>query len=285
MPVKKNPNLISSQVREKRRRLFWIRFNIILFFALVIIFTLAILSGHQKVSIQNFLIEGNGAVSTNQILNIAQTDISGRYLGLFARKNILLFPRLKIENDILNQIKTIKDVDVSWVDWQTVRIKVVERKPHSVWCGDDFQVKEQTCYFVDETGYVFSLAPAFSGTLFIKDYSYVEAENPIGFTILPQGIYLKIFSLIDILADYKISVSAWQVVEVAGGLDFTFILENGPKILFNDREGGFVASFQNLLTALDAGKIDLRNEENNIDYVDLRFESKVVVGKKNDKQQ
>lgn len=260
MRAKRNPNLGLSQVRERRRRLFWVRFYIILFFVLFITFTLAILSGHDRVSIKTFLVTGNGAVSSSEILAIAQKDIAGRYFGLFARKNILIFPGWEIERDILEQIKTIKSVDVSWKDWQTVNIEISERKPHSVWCDSE-------CFFVDSHGFIFSKAPTFSGNLFIKAYG----------DVMPGDIYTQIFYLIELLDKKGIEVVSVNYDKI----DFTFTLENGVKIIFNDQAGSFGTAFSNLFTAIESGNLDLLKEENKIDYVDLRTDSKILIGKKN----
>jgi cell division septal protein FtsQ len=262
MRAKRNPNLGSSQVRTKKRRLFWVRFYIILFFVLVIVFGLAILSGNQKVIIKTFLVSGNNSVPTAQILNIADQDISGRYLGLFARSNFLFFPRFKIASDLLAQIKTLKEVEVNWSNWQTVSIKVLERRPHSVWCGQDPKAPDETCSFVDETGYLFSPAPTFSGNIFVKYYGTISQ-------------YSKIFSLIDLLDKKSLEVTTVYF----DGLDYHFYLATGPEIIFNDKEGSFNSAFQNLFTALDSKNLDLINGADKINYVDLRFASKIVIGK------
>jgi cell division septal protein FtsQ len=267
MCAKRNPNLGSSQRLAKRRRLFLIRSAIILFFVLIVIFGLAILSGHNKIIIKNFVVSGNGAVTTNEILNIVNRDVSGRYLGLFARNNFIIFPRYRIQTDILTEIKTIKTAKVSWQGWQTVAISVTERKPYAVWCGENILVVEPKCNFVDESGYVFAEAPVFSGNLFVKFYG-------------PIANYSKIFSLIDLLNKRGLEVNSVSF----DNLDFTFVLTTGPQIIFNDRLVGFDSSFQNLFTALDSKNLDLINSAEEIKYLDLRFADKIVIGKNENKK-
>lgn len=278
MSLKKNLNLGPSEKRARRRRLFWVRFYIILFFTLIILFTLAILSGHEKVTIKTFLISGNNSVLNSQILEIANQDIAGRYFGLFAKRNTLIFPRHKISRDILSQIKIIKDVDVSWKDWQTVTIKVSERKPHSVYCGSDIKAIDSSCYFIDQTGYIFGRAPVFSGNIFIKNYTGLENPEPINQYFLPTTLYQKIFALIQSLGQKNLIVRAVTFDKV----DFRFYLNTGQIIIFNDKEGGFDQAFQNLSAALDSNELDLSKEGNLINYIDLRFDSKIVIGKKNE---
>jgi hypothetical protein len=262
MSVKKNLNLGSSQARAKKRRLFWVRFSIVTFFVLVIVFGLAIASGHRKLVIKDFVVTGNDSVPTSEIIATAGDTVAGRYFGLFARRNFLIYPVFELKENILEQFKTIKEVDITWQGWQTVAIKVVERKPHSVWCGDGPKAPEPVCSFVDKEGFVFDQAPTFSGSLFIKNYGELSQ-------------YKNIFSLIEGLDDTGLEVSEVYF----DGFDFHFTLTSGPEIIFNDKEGGFAVAFQNLFTAISSGNLDLVKDAANIKYIDLRFDSKIVIGK------
>lgn len=280
MSVRKNLNLGSSQMRERRRRLFWIRFYIILFFVLITIFGLAILSGHQRVTINTILISGNDSVLNSEILDISNQALAGRYFGLFARKNILIFPRLKITKDLKEHFKIIKDVNLSWKNWQTITIKIVERKPHSVWCGPDVKNLEADCYFVDESGYIFDRAPVFSGSIFIRNYRILESVEPINSYLFPTDLYVKLFTLISLLDKKEIGVTKVSF----DGLDFRFSLLSGQTIIFTNKENNFIEAFQNFFTALETKNIDLVKDSANINYIDLRFADKIVIGKNETKK-
>jgi hypothetical protein len=276
MSVTRNPNLGPSQMRQRRRRLFFIRFYIILFLLLVLIFSLAILSGHERVKIQTITVSGNAAVSADDIIAIAKRDMTSRYGYLFSKSNSLIFPRFKIEADLLKEIKTINEVNINWNNWQQISIVVTERKPHSVWCGADIKAIEPECFFVDKQGYIYSQAPVFSGPMFIKNYLEISTStSPIGQYFLPPQKYLQIFSLIDLLDQKNINI----VYFLFDGTDFRFGLDSGPEIIFNDKNK-FELSFGNLFQALDTGTLDLVKDSINIKYIDLRFDNKIVVGKK-----
>jgi hypothetical protein len=272
MSVTRNLNLGPSQVRLKRRRLFYIRLTIIFILLAVIIFTLAIFSSHEKVKIQTIIVSGNAAVATDDILKIANRDMAGRYWYLFSRSNSLIFPRLKIKQDILTKLKTIKSVDINFDNWQQISIKVEERKAHSAWCGSDPAVKAD-CYFVDNTGLIYNLAPTFSGNMFIRDYG--TTTSTIGGYFLTPTLYTQIFSLIDVLDKKGIKVTTVAYDE----RDFKFGLENGPTLIFN-LKNSLDQSFGNLFTAIQTGDLDLAKNAGTINYIDLRFDNKIVVGKK-----
>jgi cell division septal protein FtsQ len=169
MSVTRNSKLGPSHLRAKKRRLFLVRSLIVLFFSLIILFRLAIFSGHKKVIINNISIVNNISFSEEEILNIVNQDLTHRYWYLFAKRNFLIFPRLEIKRDLLAQIKTLTKVNISWSGWQNIMIEVEERKPHSVYCGTDILTKSNVCFFVDQRGYIYSLAPVFSGSVFIKN--------------------------------------------------------------------------------------------------------------------
>ncbi len=270
MPSKISTKFSSAERRAKQRRLFWVRLYIIVFFVLFFIFGLAILSGQSFWTIKTYIIEGNKTISTSRILEITNENTKGRYLALFARNNFLIYPREKIEQAIEKEFKTIKTIEVSWQAWQVVSINIVERKPYAVWCGESFNT-DQACYFIDHSSFVFDQAPNFSGPIYLKFFGQVSEE----------GFYLKdefglLNSLIKKLSDINIEVRA----AAFDGHDFTFYLSSGVKIIFNDRNGGIVKNFDNLFLALNSGNLDLHKNIESLDYVDLRFESRVVVGKR-----
>lgn len=251
--------------------MFFIRLYIVLFFLLVIIFGLAILSGHEKITVKNIVVSGNAAVSADDVLAIANKDMQGRYWYLFARNNSLIFPRVQIKKDLLDKIKTIRDLDISWDNWQQISVNIIERKPHSVWCNAN-----QNCYFADKDGYIYSQAPLFSGTMFIKDYGNIATStDPIGQSFLPKEVYKQVFDLIDLLLVKNIKV----ISITFDGVDYRFALEKGPEIIFNAKNG-FDKCFDNLFSAIETKNLDLEKDWLAIKYVDLRFDNKVVVGKK-----
>ncbi|MFA7252326.1 MAG: hypothetical protein WC027_00510 [Candidatus Paceibacterota bacterium] len=273
--MKRNPNLGSSVARAKKRRLFWVRFYIILFFVLAITFTLAIFSGHSKVIIKQINVSGQASISTEQILDVVNKNLAGRYFYLFARNNYLIFPRFTIQQDLLNEFKIFKAVDVSWSNWGTIDIKVSERKPHSVWCGADPADMKADCYFIDRTGYIFNRAPTFSGDIFVRNYRALDTSSPIGQYFLASNLYLTLYRLIDVLAKNNLTVQRVSF----DNFDYKFYLATGPTIIFNQKSN-LDATFANLITAINSGDLDLVNNAEKINYIDLRFGDKIVVGKK-----
>lgn len=278
--MSRNSNLDSSPLHVRRRRLFFIRFYIILFFLLVIIFGLAIFSGSERMKVQTIIVSGNAAISSDSVLAIANRDMAGRYWYLFSKSNSLIFPRLRIKSDLLKEIKAVKDLDISWDNWHQISIAITERKPHSVWCGaalpNNFDKAgfNSVCYFVDKDGYIYGEAPNFSGNIFIRDYGLPSKVGSADQYFLAKDTYSQIFDLVNILDQKGLKVIAVYF----DGIDFNFILETGPKIIFNLKNKP-ASSFSNLFLSVEAGKIDLINGAKLISYVDLRYDEKVIIGR------
>jgi hypothetical protein len=273
--MKRNPNLGPSTVRAKKRRLFWVRFVIVLFLLLIILISLAIVSGQDEIVIKDIKISGNAAVSNAEVLELVNADLSGRYLGLFSRRNFLIFPRFQIKADLLNNLKTINTVKISWTKWQEITVKITERRPHSVWCGNDYKEKEQTCFLVDKTGYIYNEASTFSNNIFVRGYGPLAATSSIGSFFLETNTYEQIYGLVDLLDRNNLRVLAVSF----DNFDYRFYLESGPVIIFNSKVA-FDLAFQNLFTAIKAGELDLVAGADKINYIDLRFGDKIVIGKK-----
>lgn len=277
MSATRNPNLGLSQMRMKKRRLFWVRFSIVTFFILFIIFSLAIFSGNEKIIIKEIKVDGQTSVSEEQVLSIVEKNLARRYFYLFSRNNFLIFPRFQIKNDLLGNIKAIKNLDISWNGWQKIKIEIEERKPYAVWCEGDYYFAEgQGCYFLDKNSFIYAKAPTFSGNIFIKNYGQISSPtDPVGQQFLDRITYSKLYNMIHILDEKNLKV----VAVISSNSDFKFILESGPEIIFNDN-GGFDQQFNNLLTAISGESLDLKKRSDEIKYVDLRFDNKVVIGKK-----
>lgn len=271
--MKRNPNLVRSPQRARRRRLFWVRFSIVLFFLLAIIFSLAILSGHERVKIQTVSVSGNSLVSTPAILATVNRDLAGRYSYLFSRSNSLIFPRLAIKQDLLTEFKTIASLDIDWVNWQTLKIQIKEREPHSIWCGEDIAIVSTDCYFVDNTGYIFSHSALETSNLFVRDYGRLATSTDIiSNNFLTSERYIKIFSIIKILENNGIKVGKLYF----DGVDIKLTLDTGIVFILNERVN-LETAISNLFLTINKKEVVL--DKNIINYIDLRLDGKVIVGK------
>src|SRR5581483_4179500 len=126
--------IYQKKLKEKRRkRVFLI--SLYTFAALVLIACgLSYLSGLEYLSLGKIEVEGNIRVSEPAITSIVLNDIKGNYLGLFAKRNILLYPQEEIRKDI-EALPAVKSANVTRKDATTLLVTLNERKKSSEWCS------------------------------------------------------------------------------------------------------------------------------------------------------
>ncbi|MFA6257425.1 MAG: hypothetical protein WC671_00220 [Candidatus Paceibacterota bacterium] len=270
--VLNSPGLL--ELKKRRQRVFLNKIFIFLLGVLVIFLLLAFLSRLQSVNISKVEILGNKVLDTETLNNAIQEQIAGKYLWIFPKTNIFLYPKNNIEKELLNEFKRIKDISLAPKNNRTLEVSLAEREAKYTWCGVvPVSGAEEQCYFVDENGYVFDEAPYFSGNVYFKFYgaqseSYFSKQNfkqliifkdtLIGFGLKPVALYATNDGDIEIF--------------LLGGNPLTV----APKIILR-ADADFQNVAENLQAALDTEplKSKFKNKYSTLQYIDLRFGNKV----------
>src|SRR5262245_4249182 len=141
-----------SELRRKRKRR--LIFRLILWFCLVIVLILGLgfLTHIDAMTVSNIGVEGNSSISADDLTKIAREDMAGNYYFIFSKSNIFLFPKQKIESDILDRYKQVVSLSVKRDGFQSLKFSVAERKPDSLWCRQSGVPLEDyfECYFMDQ---------------------------------------------------------------------------------------------------------------------------------------
>ncbi|MFH1402601.1 MAG: hypothetical protein ABIG87_03200 [Patescibacteria group bacterium] len=256
--------------------------KIILFLILAtgLVFFLSYLSKNESANIKNIDIFGNSVTHSQDVLEIANKNIEGNYLGLFSKRNFLLYPKSKIKKDILNAFLRIETVNLareSFANFQSIKINITERKPDALYC--DYLASElpdvEECYFMDENAFIFDRAPTFSENVYFKyyggDVSTTTENKIVGQTFLasaPTGQFEKVNLLIRYLKDINIDV--YKLTVKKNG-DYELYFDKESKLIFDEKQ-----DFGIILENLRAVLIDLGDlEGKEFEYIDLRFNNKI----------
>ncbi len=225
-------------------------------------------------NIRELEITGNRVVETEVIKEIIEKEITGYYFGLFPKTNFLFYSKGRIENKLYQEFKILKDISMSIQNTKTLLVSVSERIPKYTWCGQDLPVEDletgqSKCYFMDENGYIFSLAPYFSGDVYFKFYGAVFQN--------PNDIFTKLVLLKENLEKMELRPVS-LVAQDDGKIEIYLSSKSslGPKIILkNDFDAGKIV--ENLQTALDTEplKTDLKKKYSSFLYIDLTFGNKV----------
>lgn len=223
--------------------------------------------------IQNVAINGNELVQEKALQEIAWTELSGSFLFAFPKNSLAIYPKKNIEEKIRNQFPTISNVEISRGNSKALQIDITEHTPDFLWCNN---LTREKCYFMDRQGFIFTESAGFSKDVLFTFYGLVDSagpSGPIGKTYLSQEKFAELNYFIDSMKLLDISPVG---LNARGQDDFELYLSSGGSILFSNREA-FLNTFENLETIIaEQGRLD-KNFLSRLEYIDIRFSSKVFV--------
>jgi hypothetical protein len=273
--MQKRDVLNSPRLQELKRHRHRAILNKILISGLgfLAIFILSVYLSHLKsLNISDVEIVGNKVVDTDAIKTRVQKEIAGKYLWLFPKTNILIYPEASIEKQLKSKFQRIKDISLSLKDNKILEVSLTEREAKYTWCGTT--TNQDQCYFLDEDGYIFDKAPYFSGEVYFKFYG----SGNVGSYFFKQN-FQPLVSFKDILIGIGLKPVALYITP-DGDVEVFLSGENrtgvGPYITFK-----IDADFQNIAENLEAAltteplQSEFKNKYSSLQYIDLRFGNKV----------
>jgi hypothetical protein len=129
------------------------------------------------------------------------------------------------------------------------------------------------CYFLDDTGFVYSESPDFSGDAYFKYYGLVPPTSPIG------SSYLSSSNTFTQLSNFVSAVKALNItplyIVATTQDDFTMYIYGGGQIIFDDKEPLDTTAQHLQLLLQKANLVPKQNGELLVDYIDLRYGNKL----------
>ena len=279
-----------NRIKRKRKIILW-KFLAILFVVILIVGGIAWGLSRPGLRIARIEVSGNSVLETDEITSFVRKEISGKYFFLFPKDSIALYPKERIENDLLDSFKRILSLSLNTKGFTALSVTINERKPYSLWCGEilvDTDVEEDAlCYFADEAGFLFAEAPHFGGNVYVEFYGPLYKTGtsisspgiiPIGAEFLPSLEFKTITLFRDLLGRIGLNINK-AVAKDAG--DFTFTIREGGKVLLNKKQdpmrlvSDIESAFRTELG--DPGDPAVRKQ---VEYIDARFTNKIFFKKK-----
>ena len=181
MSSRNRNNLQSSRsLKKRRKKIIWV--CVLSVVAVGSILTvISLLSKINFLTIQDIQVNATttsitSANLTDEIRAIAEKNLVGNWWYLFSKANVLLYPKATIRNEILAQFPSIRSVSVTTVGLNKLQITAIDHSPYGLACtgdsnnGDNSDTENNTCFYIDSTGFVYAPAPAFSAGVYIKYY-------------------------------------------------------------------------------------------------------------------
>jgi cell division septal protein FtsQ len=290
--MKKRNTLNSPRLSELIKHRHRAVLNKILFsiFGLLLSFGILVyISRLGSLNINDIEIVGNKVIETPAIKTIAEQQISGKYLRLFPKTNLLIYPKNNIKNELQDKFKRLQNIQISVKNNNVLQISVSERASKYIWCVVDGPIPaeslvldtgSQKCFYLDEDGFVIDEAPFFSGDVYFKFYgpSSLLISSPQGSYFSRQN-FKQLISFSNILDSLGLKPVA---IYIGDNGDIEVFISNGssalmgPRIMFS-ADSDFQNVAENLETALTTEPLasEFKNKFSALQYIDLRYGNKV----------
>lgn len=224
----------------------------------------------ESVRISRFEVFGTDAALEEYAFLATQ----GSYLGVVPRDSIFFFPERSIRRAILDDHPEIAAVSIFRSGFDGISIKAEPRIAIGRWCGlSPTPDVDEYCYVFDANGYVFAPAASTTQTVNIaRLYAPLAGETlePLRATIAPASDLPSVFDFARQLG----TIGAKADAVVIRGDEVDDILASGTRITY------VLGHEQAAFTALVSGKEKVNLSDGSLEYVDLRFDGKVYLKRK-----
>jgi len=260
----------SKRLKTKRQKVVIYKyFSATLFFVLLVI-GLSWLSRADFARVNNIAVVGNSLVQKEAVEKIVTDTLNTSFLWIFSKNNPVLFSRSRVENEIYKQFATVGAVSVAFSGLKTIVVHIKEYEPAYLWCD---YLTHDACYFMDSNGYIFSESAEFSKGVLRTYYGLVSSSSPVGSTYIEPVKFTALNKFIESLKLLKFFPAG---VNTRSPGDYELTLVSGGSILFSDNED-YLKTFENLETIINQQTLTHKNFHSQLEYVDVRFNSKVFI--------
>lgn len=255
--------------RARERRVFYIGLAV---FGALLAGCLFYAAWMPSLRIEEVRVEGS---HSEGISELARAELTGTHLFIVPRNSLFFIPESDIRKRILKEYPSVVAVSFKSNGLRGLTVVPVMRSSAFLWCGVTHEVHDATCYGTDAEGFVFApydgVEPVASSTLLLKVYgplvddAVVPIRAHVGYaSALPHSLRLaKTFRALGA-----------NITELAFRNDEAdFYTSGGTRITY-------VIGREKEAAQLAASVFpDIQLNDGSVEYVDLRFESKVYLRK------
>ena len=272
--------ILKAKHRAKRKR-YWRRVGLG-GFLVVIILALGgwYLWNTPLLALTQVTVIGAEKVPVERLTAVVENALAGQYLGLFNRRVNWFYPREIILKSLRRQVPELALINVTNPSLGTLRVEVTEHRPVALWC------EEEICYFIDQSGLIYSPAPHFSNSP-LTTLTGSRLPIPIGSRPLPTSDFESLRDLettinqqLQTTADF--SFQQIETVTLVEPVDYVFGIRNIRQQsygwqLFVARQTPIATTLSRLTLALASPVFltDYHSATTSLASIDVRFDRKV----------
>ncbi len=252
--------------KKKEREKKFYQFLFTLAFLLIIVGPIFLLRS-EKLKVSQVSVSGNMVTQSSEVESLVKERLSGYYLGLIPKSSTLFYPKDQIVDTLDKQIPRLASASVSLNGFRGVSVEVVEREPAALYCAH--VVDKESCYFLDNTGYIYSEAPDFTDGVYLVYRRDPSINDPVDKYILEENEFARVNKFINSLG--KLEMKSVSILNKEG--DYILTLDNGPEIMWNSNQD-LDKVLVDLESFLKGSKLTMSDIKNLL-YLDLRFDNKI----------
>jgi cell division septal protein FtsQ len=216
-----------------------------------------------KYQISRVSIENDVITKEEDVLNITDSVLSSKYIGIIPKSNIWLYPK----SQILKKIKSLPSVESVTGELDTssntLNIYITERKHEYVWCGE-------SCFYMNRLGYVFAPAPKFEGNLFLV-FRGVFHGDPLEQVYLPKADMDIVIGFIDALDKLGFKIVE---VNIVSRDEVRFVLNTQAEVIVSMNDDLSEVQKNLKILSLSEDFIHASGGLDKIEYIDMRYGKK-----------
>ncbi|HUQ30410.1 MAG TPA: hypothetical protein VM103_02720 [Candidatus Paceibacterota bacterium] len=214
---------------------------------------------------------------TEAFAEFARTAMQGKYLGLIPRDSIFFVPEHAIRVRILDTHPEIAAVSISRDGMTGILITPNVRVPVARWCGLKKTIESvpEYCYFFDSSGFIYAAVDAASSTQPLNSFALYTSlegatEEPLRATLKNTSALPQVFDFARQLLTLGSPVASITIHDD----EVDCVLASGTRITYvRGRE-------EKSFAALVSAKQNLNLTDGSLEYVDVRFDGKVYLKRK-----
>lgn len=211
--------------------------------------------------------------NTEEVVKITQAALAGTHFFILPRNSLFLIPESDIRKRILDARPDIVAVSLHSNGLQGLRVVAIPRAPAFLWCGPSYDTRVESCFATDSDGMVFApytgAVPAASSTLLLRVYTPLteDASDPIRAHVVNTQAIPNALRLAKALRTLGANIAELAL----RGDEADFYTVGGTRITY-------VIGREEATAALAASVFPTLSLNNgSVEYIDLRFESKVYL--------
>jgi hypothetical protein len=244
--------------------------------------------------LQKIVVNDTLYAERNEIENIVKTELEGRYFGLFAKSNSLIFSRGRISRAIKTKFASVEKVNINLKGLTQIEVEIKEYVGSSIWCdtpvtpantlvhddeaGEDkfsaipqivSNLGDSKCFFMNEDGMIFAPTDYTNDSEIIKTFGFIKTD-PLNQNYSTPKTFKNLVEFVKLLR--RLNIVADQIWTTDGEV-YAIVTKEKVEIYIDGSES-VVSTFDNLETVMQRDAIN-QAQFSNIDYIDLRFGNRV----------